>query len=843
MPRSLNQSKPIAIPGYSNVGFTSAKSLSRGEDVKHSLNATRQLELADNVHGSNKGGTEVDGKKIPIEGGRPETKKVRRKSNWSSTPKVSGDTVVVENGTNDEIRIDSGRGKRIKKQKKDDQTKITKTKIVKPRSSSNTSKHPKKACKETIPGILDPEGDFEPIIEENTLGAYKEPGLRLMGALPRRRDWTPARDTSREAGRTNGPEAACSALASVGSPLIQSADGGMLKRLREYGFGGPDQAEVSKPYPIPDSSREAATKKRKLDLATGIASTASKAIATKRSRSPKKKPQTITDKATAPFVLDDQAGASTILNYFADPQRSLDPSIAALGQQPEGSNGCNEKHNQSGKAKSSKPKVKKKAKEPPILHPPELAVRVANEQDLLFGSCSQLAREESPTFIRDLQRAVKESEAVDDSQTLPQGQESQSSAQSASSNASKTRLPYAARGLWSVAARDEQGQLLDVDIVDLVDTVDTPQAPRNFSTEPDFVSAEKEESIQPSAAVTAGADEDWTTNVLLKEQGANPLRFDQREAGNPLPRSVAEASARARPKSKSPVKKSANRDPELTAMRCESLADMPNYRGFTDVDLKIAVGKTGFKVMRKREDRISHLEECWHAAQNRKALTSAQNGVEEVTKLSSPAKRRGRPPKDPLASTDVNGAAVTSTLSPKKRLGRPPKDPLASTDVNGAAVTSTLSPKKRLGRPRKGTSASSKISDSNAKAHTAAISLQQTLEIQLVDMAETDHPKITATATRRKMTQNIAPLLVMITNAVKNCPSTHDAQNLTPYEKMLLYDPIVLEDFAQWLNDEGLKRVGCDETVDPMIAKLWCESQSVCCLSRENLKGGTRARC
>jgi len=57
-----------------------------------------------------------------------------------------------------------------------------------------------------------------------------------------------------------------------------------------------------------------------------------------------------------------------------------------------------------------------------------------------------------------------------------------------------------------------------------------------------------------------------------------------------------------------------------------------------------------------------------------------------------------------------------------------------------------------------------------------------------------------------------------------------------------MYDPIVLEDLAYWLNTEGLGWGGVDEEVGPGVVKAWCEGKSVCCLWRENLRGGARAR-
>lgn len=443
------------------------------------------------------------------------------------------------------------------------------------------------------------------------------------------------------------------------------------------------------------------------------------------------------------------------------------------------------------------------------MHPPGRAVNVANEQDLLFGTCSQLAKDESPTFIRDLQLAVKESEAIDDLQPTSQvqGQESQLSIKSISSSSSITRLPAAVRNLWSVSARDDQGHLLDVDVVDLVNT---PQALRSFATKTDFSATERDQSL--------AVDNGWRTveDSVIGER-ATSQHLDQQEAEHALLRSVGETTSRTRPKSKSPIKKSRRQtDQEQVTVKSHSIPEMPNYKGFTDVDLKKAVSATGFKVMRKREERIAHLEECWHAAGSRRALNPLN--------ISTPS-----------IATDIG--ADESTSSAAKKRGRPPKKTTVSIDENGCVDTSTVSPKKSRGRPRKGASVTSRNSGTHIDVHSNPNSLGPS---QLVDTAEPH--KFAATSMRTKSTQDITPLLVAITDAVMKCTPTHDARNLTPYEKMLLYDPIVLEDLAQWLNKEGLKRVGCDETVDVKTAKLWCESQSVCCLSRENLRGGARAR-
>ncbi|KAL8889828.1 MAG: hypothetical protein Q9192_005956 [Flavoplaca navasiana] len=792
IPRPLNQSraKAKAVPDSTDVDFTSANRLPR-KDVPQSLDATPHIAFTSNNRVA---------EKDCIERNEPDGVKVRRKMKRGSTTKSSGNMV------NDKNSIGSGAKKRIKKPRKGDQTKITQAKVTKPSSGLNTLK---KAYTEGFAAVnsrctIDASIDNQ----RHTSVVYGEPDMGSIDAVPRRKDWTPVRDTSRVVIND------CSILLPTGSPSpVKPADGVLLKHLGGYRLVGADQNVVSRPQPPCNSNGQATTKKRKLDLITGIATAVSKPTVTRRSRSPKKKPQTITDKATAPFIFEDQAPASIIPKYFSHSRQDPNPTTCISGYQKEASNEGNVKVDRSGKAKSSGPKAKKdkKVKELPTLHPPELAVNVANEQDLLFGTCSQLAKDESPTFIRDLQRAVKQSEAIDDIQPTSQleGQESQVSIKSISSSSSITRLPAAVRNLWSVSARDDQGHLLDVDVVDLVNT---PQALRSFSTKTDFSAIEMDQSL--------AVDNGWKTiEVPVIGKRATSQHLDQQEAEHALPRSVGEATLRTRPKSKSPVKKSRHQtNQEQVTVESDSSPEMPNYKGFTDVDLKKAVSATGFKVMRKREGRIAHLEECWHAAGNRRALNplnisapsiAANVGADESTKPSGAAKKRGRRPKKTSVSADEDGCVDTSAVSPQKPRGR----------------------------PRKGASVTSRSSGTHIDVHSNPNPLGHS---QLVDTAEPHI--IPATSVRMKATQDIAPLLVTITDAVTKCPPTHDARNLTPYEKMLLYDPVVLEDLAQWLNEEGLKRVGCDETVDLKMAKLWCESQSVCCLSRENLRGGARPR-
>src|SRR5699024_539682 len=85
-----------------------------------------------------------------------------------------------------------------------------------------------------------------------------------------------------------------------------------------------------------------------------------------------------------------------------------------------------------------------------------------DEQDLVFGTCSQLEREESPSSLRDMQTAIRDSEA---------SMHSEHRTQSSSFELGSTR------NLWSVAARDSEGSLVQAEMLNMVDISNTPNVP------------------------------------------------------------------------------------------------------------------------------------------------------------------------------------------------------------------------------------------------------------------------------------------------------------------------------------------------------------------------------
>jgi len=107
-----------------------------------------------------------------------------------------------------------------------------------------------------------------------------------------------------------------------------------------------------------------------------------------------------------------------------------------------------------------------------------------------------------------------------------------------------------------------------------------------------------------------------------------------------------------------------------------------------------------------------------------------------------------------------------------------------------------------------------------------------------------------------------------IAETIKAAPLGNDMTTPSWHEKILLYDPIVLEDLTAWLNQQGLrfeierlkhktktkgrKKKDAPPDVDEWevikyelkawMVQKWCEDNSVCCLWREGLRGGVKAK-
>lgn len=440
---------------------------------------------------------------------------------------------------------------------------------------------------------------------------------------------------------------------------------------------------------------------------------------------------------------DPQASASSAIQRKSRPKQSTQPSSA---------------------------KSKIRSKPSPVLHSPKTAMKSVTEQDLIFGTSSQLAREESPTCLRDIQQAIINSQQTCEEYGVSS---TRNMTPSISCNlperAGKTPLA-GSKNLWSVASRGLDGSLLAVEVIDLLDTPKPlEKAPSTSIPEVNLTS-----NIQGTKGCAA---ETGPSNV----PPTRPLQNKPNDlaSGQPIPRSLAEASLRNRRQSRSPVKK--QKIPKDSGK--PRAKEMPNYHGFTDADLCKEIASFGFKAIKKRSEMIALLERCWES-QVRIALQTLQPNLkaanmgasrEDQSKQRKPSKRKGK-----LQESTTAGATSNVTASPPKPRGRPRKMP--------------ASPHPPPPQP-----------------------------VLVPCLA----PRIPNTVSSLK-----TDLYTQITNAINAAPATHSATHPTFRERMLLYDPIVLEDLTAWLNTEGLGMVGIDDEVSIWIVKEWCERESVCCHSR-----------
>ena len=495
----------------------------------------------------------------------------------------------------------------------------------------------------------------------------------------------------------------------------------------------------------------------------------------------------------------------------------------------------------------------------PILLAPEEAMKAAKDQDLLFGTSSQLMREDSPSFVRDLQTAIEASESLDHFVDINDIENSKPRSSEASFS-----LLTASRKLWSEAARDSHGELLDVEVLDLATT---PNIQQSISTI----------NIKPSRTVEEGltleiSDRAWTsvndfaspTPMQIETAKEAPKISGQtiHENAPLLPRSIAEAALRARRKSRSPVKKT-----KVPVVSKEPIPGMPRFQAYTMNELGKAISGYGFKPIKGRDTLIALLEKCWES-KNRLALQSlppntnvpsvapaTDTAILEKDKKKSVAKRRGRPSKFdgvPTVEEVLAKTSIETSISPVKPRGRPRKTAmLAPTNDKSASgecvgISKTLpnptTPMKRIRTARK--PPADDIEDPNPPPTPSPPRRRTPLSPpQALSLANSGRTTTTKVPTGPSFSSQTQPdLFAKITEAITTFPPTHDPKNMTWYEKILVYDPIVLEDLATWLNTEGLGRVGVDEEVHPGAVRAWCEERSVCCLWKENLRGGARKR-
>ncbi|KAI0096681.1 hypothetical protein GGR51DRAFT_543014 [Nemania sp. FL0031] len=638
--------------------------------------------------------------------------------------------------------------------------------------------------------------------------------LPLELAVPRRGDWTPPRST--EAVVLDSDSDARELFSSIDR---EKASKHVFQTLyTQYGRNEIDLV----PEPSPQPQTEVFRKRMRIELiSTGQGereqssqepdskvseqSKEQKRRAEPKTPAPRKKTRTITELATAPFAAPpapefEFVGPTTkesMLDYF-----DSDGAVKALVEHQSAVMSQRNPKAKETKAASKTRKKKAGTQANPILLSPNSALKQSSNQDFVFGTSSQLMQEESPTTLRDLQAAIRVSNSLNSD-------------------------PFdddAGQRLWHAGARDEDGELMGMELIDLQHSPAVVAEPTSTATPGgrSFVDINDILNSPMPVSSTAGGSSETTqaSSHFFQSQGteqqSGPTSSESEGSTNP-----------------------------------PSIEPRPKYELFTDAQLSKQITSYGFKPVKKRAAMIALLDHCWVSKHQGVSTTSVQplststrnTTQESVTTAPSKAttkpRARGRPKKDDDTVIPVAKPSLSDKPSPKRSRSGVKNKETTSTRTEESSI-SVPSPKRPRGRPRKSSNTSIEIPDSDNGASSPASSPDPVFSSPPpLDLTISDEGDMSLTISP---TDQQAELFKHITKAVISTPRSQDPSNPSWHEKMLLYDPIILEELASWLNGGELTRVGYDGEVSPFEVKKWCESKSVICLWRQNIKGKERKR-
>ncbi|RTE82121.1 hypothetical protein BHE90_003412 [Fusarium euwallaceae] len=736
-----------------------------------------------------------------------------------------------------------GKGKKASKaskvSKKGDEG-VTKPKAAKPRKkqTGTMSNH--------FPPVAEPD-----LPEQSKKNDVNEP-LHLEQAPARRLDWTPP--AQKTVINIDSDSSAFKQLASseTGQPIPA------FKNLVE-GYACLDTTPQALTFASDEDS--SFLKKRKLiELVTTKEANPSAPIPEKspKKKAPKKKARTITELATAAYKVptqpDPDQPTASILDHF---QAAGNANTSATEQTNKAKGKANTRK------RVSKVSKKKAAPPKPILLSPGAALAQVANQDFVFGTSSQLAREESPTVLRDLQSALMQSNQVDDIDFATP------------INSDSVDPPEQRTSLWDAAARDTEGDLFDVEVINL--TEDSPRLLEETHDANPFgyfrggnrtnaVDSVPENPLPDDHVSFANLSDLMPSPTRNRRQGdaeGSPFFSDSDiSIGIELQRPAA-AQTQIEQENLAPAPNPPSREADAPDQ-----PPRPNFEGYTDVQLAKEIRTFGFKPIKRRSAMIALLDQCWQS----KARMGQASVHTSTKRTSSPSKAtktgasvsagievkrpRGRPRKNSPSASEPQEPPPSAQPpeTPKRPRGRPRKDSLASSlgTPSPRKAKAATSPKKSALAPKspKRKKGASKpvieIPDSNSDFGSDLASSPDSPMDEMFSPPPLDLSLSTGDDTELSLTasQNDQEIVLFeyIAKAIRSTPRTTDPTEPSWHEKILLYDPIVLEDLAAWLNTGELSRVGYDEEVNPNDVKKWCESQSICCLWRVNLRGKERKR-
>lgn len=415
-----------------------------------------------------------------------------------------------------------------------------------------------------------------------------------------------------------------------------------------------------------------------------------------------------------------------------------------------------------------------------------------------------------------------------------------------------SKFQGAGGSLWDAAARDSSGGLLDVEFVDMTGGEYGDSEPRR-NEDNDLLrgamgnaaigrsatlnaTEESCQSIRRELQIVEGAIAAHQNDPTQRSTSAT-LLLSSRTIINPIPArppgdSFRSISSRATTPSVAPAEMQPNPpSPVLNPVaqkakkskKTKPAPVMPDFQSYHLTKLKTEVAKFGFKNMRTRDRMISCLERCWDA-QNKTSTTAALQSAE----------------------VDDSGLVVNTTGLSQRDAGEEEAIPALHLQGDPAMVPPPRKPcahvKQKKTEKEKATPKSPKRKAApKKKPPPKAVPQSSDETVGFIDPpAEPSSPKKCAPGARTRKNSALPPspksavfksteLHCRISKVVRE--SGRNGSKFSFYHSMLMYDPIILEDMALWLNS-----MLHPETVNVEDAKTWCEANGVCCVRSESLR-------
>lgn len=521
------------------------------------------------------------------------------------------------------------------------------------------------------------------------------------------------------------------------------------------------------------------------------------------------------------------------------------------------------------KRKASTKSAKKQAEPLLPLPSPKSAINRIVRQDVMFGTSSQMLRDDDPDFIRDIQSALNASEIESGRPTFKTVPSDISTRLARIVKAHEVN-----RNLWAAGARGEEDITLSPEDPEerrrqrLLEEQATARVQKNKE---DFVDIDhlnklKADSVEADHRKPSTAKSEvirTTTETVEVEETAKDELPPRRKAApkpqDPLSRPIGGLRLASFSKHKPTLcfLRSRSDSPDKLIMLPSFSTNQPSAlrqlttaaHSATKISKAVTTKCTGTTPEPSDGDH-SRSTESNHKTQSEskseKAKSKTTKRIAPAKDPNAPKRPRGRPRKDQVEEPDTESASVpkkSKTVTKKKQVVPDEEGYVAIDDIEDDAPPSP-SPSRRA--------TPTKLAELEMSTETAEESKSKPAKRTKKTKEEKDREKMAklydpATLDAQKK------LFAAITKAVKSQSPSKDQKSPSWWERIMMYDPIILEVFTEWLNERGVrlpealvtasskKATGAD-LLTPLVVQKWCEEKSVCCIWEQGLWDKRRKR-